>query len=78
MSDRKTISNWGDQAVLQPGNGAGASRPLTRDQIVQRLAKAAEYKRAARVAAEIAGQKDEDTDAWKERTVNVLRSWLSE
>lgn len=74
MQQSKALTNGDGQAAIQPGK----SVPLTRDQIVQRLAEAAGQKRAARVAAEIARETGDTGEAWKERTVQVLRSWLSE
>lgn len=74
MNEEKTTPNRG--SLNQ--NAAAARPPLTREQILQRLAEVAKQKRANRLAIQTAKKRDEVDDALAQRTVQVLRSWLEE
>lgn len=53
-----------------------SSAPMTRQQILDKLAETARQKRAARLAAE--GSQQAADESWKQQTLQVLRFWLAQ
>lgn len=73
MIDRKNAAATTAPAVIDAASiVASSSKPMTRQQILDKLAEAARQKRAARLVG--AGADDD----WTQQAAQVVRSWLSE